>query len=453
MAFNPFQSGQQFAQLQEQRQQAIEAERRRQEGIAALSEEFGPGAQAPAAFAAVTGADRAERGFQAREEQRALDNVRQAEIDAERREQRDLLNQRVEEDRDIAAAERERIAQDRQRAEQIRAAQGVVNLFDQGISAGMSPDEIARRASPALQALGVSPEQIGELPQQIAQNPQLLNDLKTSLNAFAATGPRRAVGNPIPVRFSDGRSGLLQSFSDGSTQTIEGVVPLAVEQAGRRADIAERRAGIAEGTLEARLGENDRKVLKDVNAEIQTIDQARNFNETTIRAAGTVTRDIATIQQLATQAAGFGGNSFSEAITRAAAANIPGADTREVQRLIDSVKSNIGIDTLLRIKRSGAGLGQVPQSQLETLQSVLGNLDITRDPTLLLRDIGDINRQYLDIIDKSRESNQRLIQRENTLLRRRDTIERRAFNEPQREEGKPVPLNNLLDKYAPVGGQ
>jgi hypothetical protein len=95
------------------------------------------------------------------------------------------------------------------------------------------------------------------------------------------------------------------------------------------------------------------------------------------------------------------GSSPLAAGSRIASSKIPGTPEYELQNLIDSVKSNIGIDTLLNIKREGSGLGQVPQKQLETLQEVLGKLNIGRDLNLLRRDINDVVSQYEDIINKS----------------------------------------------------
>ena len=51
---------------------------------------------------------------------------------------------------------------------------------------------------------------------------------------------------------------------------------------------------------------------------------------------------------------------------------------RNANSMIESVKGNVGIDSLLRIKASGAGLGQVPQSQLDMLSRLLGELDMAQ---------------------------------------------------------------------------
>lgn len=81
--------------------------------------------------------------------------------------------------------------------------------------------------------------------------------------------------------------------------------------------------------------------------------------------------------------------------------SIPGTDARELAGHIDSVKSNIGIDQLLKIKASGAGLGQVPQTQLEMLASLLGNLDATQNSRVLRENLMRVNEIYADIVRKT----------------------------------------------------
>lgn len=423
MAFiNAFQSGQQFASLQDKRAQALEDAKQRSKGVAALAERFGDVALAPADFATVAGVGQRQEGLDIRKQQIAAQQERQSEQDR------------------IAAEERDR-------ANQLSAARNTINFFKSGIEQGVPVADIVDRAGPALQALGVADEQVQPLIEEIENNPQILDQLDAAL-AQQST-PRRAVGQPIAIRQPNGETALLQTFTDGSSEIIPNASPLDAELAEGRLNIAGRRTEVAEGTLAARLSENDRKVLKDTGAELKSIKEERNFNETTVNAANTVVRDVDTALDIADQAAGFGGNSMSEAVQRAVGAQVLSTDAREVQRLVDSVKSNIGIDSLLRIKRSGAGLGQVPQSQLETLQSLLGNLDITRDPALFLRDLQDIRELYNTIIAKANESNVTLDRRELQLLRRRNTIEQRNFGD---EPGEEPSLDELLDKFAPTGG-
>ena len=58
---------------------------------------------------------------------------------------------------------------------------------------------------------------------------------------------------------------------------------------------------------------------------------------------------------------------------------------RNASSLIESVKGNVGIDSLLRIKATGAGLGHVPQSQLDLLSRLLGELDMNQSKEQFVR--------------------------------------------------------------------
>jgi ADP-ribose pyrophosphatase YjhB (NUDIX family) len=79
---------------------------------------------------------------------------------------------------------------------------------------------------------------------------------------------------------------------------------------------------------------------------------------------------------------------------------LPGTAARELRGHIDSIKGNVGIDQLLKIKESGAGLGAIPQAQLEMLASLLGNLDAAQDPKVLAFNIRRVREIYEDIIRK-----------------------------------------------------
>jgi hypothetical protein len=78
-----------------------------------------------------------------------------------------------------------------------------------------------------------------------------------------------------------------------------------------------------------------------------------------------------------------------------------GKNPYEIAQMIQSVKDNIGIDALLNIKREGSGLGQVPQKQLESLQGLLGRLNIKREPSELKKDIQDVLDLYQLIADNA----------------------------------------------------
>ncbi len=427
MALNPFQQGQQFQLAQEARQLDLDSGRRRERGIEALAAEFGDTALAPQESAAVQGSDRAERTFTALEQQRALNNERRASQDTQAN-------------------------QDRDRKLALDAAKNVVGFFKAGIANGQDIGEIGQRAGPALEALGVPADQQGQLLQMIQDDPEILTEFEGAITQDQKSATRRVVGNPVPVRVGD-QTGFLTTFSDGTTEIRTDIQSLASEQAGQRIETGDRRADIAEGALAVSGTELQRKQLKDIGTELTSIDEERNFNETTVAAAQTVTRDLGSALELTQTIEGFdfadgqqAPQSTVDALTRMAKAQIPGSKPAEVQQLIDSVKSNIGIDTLLRIKRSGAGLGQVPQSQLETLQSVLGNLSLARRPDLLKRDLEDVQKRYADIITAAGEDIGRLNARTVKLDNRRRKIEDNVFGQDVAAEE--LSIDELINQFA-----
>ena len=70
----------------------------------------------------------------------------------------------------------------------------------------------------------------------------------------------------------------------------------------------------------------------------------------------------------------------------------------EMRGLIESIKSNIGFDQLLNIKKSGAGLGNVTEQQLASLQSVLGRLDAGMRPENLKYNLQRVEQIYSEIM-------------------------------------------------------
>lgn len=121
---------------------------------------------------------------------------------------------------------------------------------------------------------------------------------------------------------------------------------------------------------------------------------AKNISRATI--AGYTLRDARRIREGIPQMAENG-------VARWARAKIPGNPEFEVQADISSLQGTIGIEQLLRIKESGAGLGQVPQSQLNLLSRLMGELDIRRDQDRLDSLIADIQDTYYDVLDRMTE--------------------------------------------------
>lgn len=78
-----------------------------------------------------------------------------------------------------------------------------------------------------------------------------------------------------------------------------------------------------------------------------------------------------------------------------------GTDTNSFSGTLQSIKDTIAINRLLEIKASGAGLGQVPQSQLEALARALGNLNPDLADNVLARNLTDVRRIYKDVVKRS----------------------------------------------------
>lgn len=80
---------------------------------------------------------------------------------------------------------------------------------------------------------------------------------------------------------------------------------------------------------------------------------------------------------------------------------IPGTPAHELNQHFESMRGNIAVDSLLKIKASGAGLGQVPQSQLEMLAGLLGRLDVEMETQELKFNLNRIMEIYADIVEKT----------------------------------------------------
>lgn len=245
---NPFQVGQRFETEQQKKRLDIEAGRRREVGINALADEFGPGAKAPAEFAAVTASDRAERKLVSDITQRGITNERLDAADVTAAEQRELKNTRaaradeiVEEDRDIAA-------EDRAVALQTRAARNMVSFFEAGLANGVAPQDLIERVGPALEGFGVTPEQIAELGQGLVDDPDAtIASLRAVVDAADKKGQRRLI-QTVSANI-DGIPRFVKVFSDGTTEVTDLEDARAITNA-QRVDVAGRRVDVAEAAID-----------------------------------------------------------------------------------------------------------------------------------------------------------------------------------------------------------
>lgn len=136
------------------------------------------------------------------------------------------------------------------------------------------------------------------------------------------------------------------------------------------------------------LAENDKKITN--NSEI-------------MRVSNTVVEDIDRAMKLIRSAdydlAGWSGATMSY---------VPDTAAYDLKVLIDSIKGNAGVDSLLNIKRSGAGLGQIPQSQMDFLSNLMGNLSQAQSLPQLEETLGRYRNIYSDVYANAKSDNDKI---------------------------------------------
>jgi len=140
----------------------------------------------------------------------------------------------------------------------------------------------------------------------------------------------------------------------------------------------------------------------DEQAEAEAGEKAARSRANQASIAGFTLRDARYVQAQI-------GDLHASAPVRVLRARFPGTAEFEVQSSIDSLRGTIGIEQLLNIKREGSGLGQVPQSQLNMLASLMGQLDIGLSKGRLSELVSDIQGRYLEILDLIPEEERAMI--------------------------------------------
>jgi hypothetical protein len=76
---------------------------------------------------------------------------------------------------------------------------------------------------------------------------------------------------------------------------------------------------------------------------------------------------------------------------------------RDTKARIASLKGSVGIEQLLDIKSSGAGLGHVPQTQLQMLSDLLGSLETAQSKEQFVEILQRIHDTYMEIAELAAE--------------------------------------------------
>lgn len=360
MALNPFQQGERFALEQEKADLANEAAARKEKGINALAGMFGPGALAPAEFAAVTGADRAERRL---------------ESDLS---QRDIANVRTNEDRKV-------VEEDRDRERMLSAASGAVAFLKQAQEQKMDMAEAVGKIQPTLGALGFTDEDLAGLPQLLSEDPQAIAGLEAlvgDLRSQGAGSSRRRVIKTENILLPDDGSGEQKTGqritrADGSVETITGGgTPLDFVLAGGRLKVSQERID-AEAARKLAEAKASGKALGKVKGEIIAGDLPPGKRAT---AQGTILleqRELKTafiqdtIDTAIEQTTGFTAGIFS------GIRFIGGTPQADLANTLDTIRANIGFEELQRMRdasKTGGALGQVSERENELLQAVWGSV-------------------------------------------------------------------------------
>lgn len=197
---NPFQQGEQFAVDQEKAELANQAAAQRNRGVNAIGEMFGEAALAPGEYAAVSGADRAERRLDSDLTQRATDNAR---IDQDRK----ALDE----------------ARDRERM--LSAAGGSVAFLRNAKEQGIDMQEAVGQIRNTLSALGFQEDDISALPEMLASDPNAIEGLGAIVEDLRNQGKnatQRRVVQSKDVELEDGTIGQRITRADGSVEIRRG---------------------------------------------------------------------------------------------------------------------------------------------------------------------------------------------------------------------------------------
>lgn len=373
MAFqNAFQSGQQFAVDLALRQEQLDEARRREEGVLALREQYGTGqAFAPDVFTALSADQRADKRFAADQSQRAFSNqlalTREDRI-ATRQQEQDAL-----------------AAQDRIQKEQVQATQRLIGFYKAGLANGIPPSEITQRAGPALEQLGVRPDQFEELSQMITTNPAILDEFEGALGQTA--GPRKTQGNPIPVRLPNGKQALMQAYTDGSTEILEGVQPVKTLQAQERIGQAGERIALQQPVTQGDIAaekEAGKQAVTFLNDEHPEVVAALRTHQSSTRQLEILDKGIIS-GSLATQrveARRFFEDFLGDTIIGRIAGSL-GADNVDQVANTDEFVALAGTAVAQQIQAFGAGTG-LSDADREYARQIVGG-EITADINAIRR--------------------------------------------------------------------
>jgi hypothetical protein len=201
---------------------------------------------------------------------------------------------------------------------------------------------------------------------------------------------RRAFGLPADVPFQISPKGEVKEIGRGPL--------VSIDTGARFGPVA---AGYERFTDDA--GVIRERLIPGSPAEqklMQEADQAKGRQEQLARAGGSVVQDLQRALNIVQQ------NPAATGRTAAAMLMAPDivkaeTDVQAAKAFVESALSNVGLDTLQRMRENsptGGALGQVPIQQQQRLEQVLGSLDLTQRKEVVEDNMKRVINIYMDII-------------------------------------------------------
>lgn len=316
----------------------------------------------------------------------------------------------------------------RTRAQQaaLRAALFLEESQRRGANLGEAFDRVSR----ILPSIGFEAADLPQIREQVVNDPQAAQAFIAMMRG--GEGGNRAMSSPIPVYDDQGRLRLMQPMSDGSMQLLEGVTPAAALQAETRLRQGEERLGqgwerlglqeLKQMGYDATPGhqyyrvqtpDGGFRIVADVipgteqsrEAEALSAEQISSMRSDAQSALTTILNPAAAVQSEADRALSimenspwFSGNDVVRANARRVVGSVvAGTDPFDVRKAIATLHANIAFNQLSNMAR---GLGAVSEKELDLLQSVLGQLDVSMPPDVLRANIEKVKEMHADIVAK-----------------------------------------------------
>lgn len=159
-------------------------------------------------------------------------------------------------------------------------------------------------------------------------------------------------------------------------------------RAGNRADANSLKDQLTQARIDALEGQNEARANKVREAREKSLSQTRHA----VQRSGFLVGELDKAEKLVSyMTTGLIGSQMRK---------VPGTDAYDLNRVIDTIKANIGFEELRQMRLdspTGGALGQVAIRELDMLQATLGNLDTAQDPDTVRANIKAVKEHFSKI--------------------------------------------------------